>query len=120
MAVTRLPAPLDEIVPEVFAGDPLVRVDIDEGVERGDIDAAIRRQAPDMVIVGVPVTAGATDPNQPCDQLRRHRDRPVLAVWTEARPARLCELRRSAQPIPEVSVAGLRDVVRGVIDTRPR
>ncbi|SDM02294.1 hypothetical protein [Nonomuraea jiangxiensis] len=118
VAVTRLPGLLADVVREAFADDPLVRVDPLRHADRDGIDAAIERQTPDVVIVGVP--AGSTDAGLPCDLLLRHRDLVVLTLSTDARSAWMCELRPSARPIREVSPAGLREVVHAMLDGRPR
>jgi hypothetical protein len=104
---TRLPGLLADVVRKAFADDPLVRVD----PLRLGIDSASDRQAPDVVIVGVP--AGTADAGLPCDLL--HRDLVVLTLSTDARSA-----WPSARPIREVSPAGLREVVYAMLDGRSR
>lgn len=118
VAVTRLPGLLAEVVREAFADDPLVRVDMLQRVDRDGLDAAIRLQAPDVVIVGV--DAGDSTVNQvvPCDLLLRHPDLIVLTLSTDARLAWMCELQPSARPLREVSPAGLREVVHAALDGR--
>jgi hypothetical protein len=111
--VTRLPGLLADVVRKAFADDPLVRVDPLRQAERDGIDSASDRQAPDVVIVGVP--AGTADAGLPCDLLLRHRDLVVLALSTNARSA-----WPSVRSIREVLPAGLRDVVRDMFDGRSR
>lgn len=118
VAVTRLPGLLVDVVRDTFADDPSVRVEMLRAIEPDGIDAAIRRQGADVVIVGVPAGEGTVDRGLPYDLVLRHRDLVVLALSTDARSAWMYELRPSAHPIREVSPAGLRAVVHEALEAR--
>lgn len=117
VAVTRLPGLLADVVRDTFADDPSVRVETLR-IEPDGIDAAIRQQGADVVIIGVPAGEGTLDRGLPYDLVLRHRDLVVLALSTDARSAWMYELRPSAHPIREVSPAGLRAVVHEALEAR--
>ncbi|MFF3877199.1 hypothetical protein [Streptomyces sp. NPDC001978] len=123
IALTRLPELLADMVRETFVDDPFVRIQMlrtvdGDGLDDDDLDAAIDRQAPDMLIVGV--DAGAADRTVPCDLLLGHPGLIALGLSTDGRFAWVCELRLEARPLRDVSPNGLREAVHRALLGRRR
>lgn len=102
---------LADVVREAFAGDPDVAIEELAGRGSGgdELAAAIRRAAPDVVILG------ALDPDSPpWGTLSEPPGIVALCLLDDARQAWVCE------PLGEVSLAGLRAAVREAAARRGR
>lgn len=111
VALTRLPELLADMVREAFVDDPSVSVETLRTAGDECLDAAIGREMPDMVIVGVDADGVAGDRVVPCDLLLGYPGLTVLGLSTDGRLAWMCELRPSARPLQEVSPTSLRKAV---------
>ncbi|CCK24493.1 hypothetical protein BN159_0114 [Streptomyces davaonensis JCM 4913] len=120
VALARLPELLADMVREAFIDDPWVSIETLRTADDNCLDAAIGREAPDMVIVGVDAASVAEDRIVPCDLLLGHPGLTVLGLSTDGRLAWMCELRPSARPLREVSPTSLREAVHLALRARRR
>lgn len=113
LAVARLPQMLADVVGEAFVSDPDVRVEQlpvpDDDGDLAALSAAVRRSAPDVLVVGSP---------PPCVLLLEHPRLILLSLTRDGRQGWVCELHPRARRLDTVSLAELRTTVREAIDRR--
>jgi hypothetical protein len=113
LVLAHLPQMLADVVRDAFVDDADVAVDSLQVADGDSLESAVRRQEPDIVVVGLadPETRVAR-----CGLLREHPGLIVLELSADARRAWLCELLPASRPLGEVSPDSLRAAVHDALD----